>query len=161
MAGSGPIPVSAVQTVLAEGSQLSIVTTRADGSVESVAHVRRDRIAGVDIRDPQALAAEHARTARPVAEHVHEGRTATAHQLTALQWVTPLCTVDGCANLNCEIDHETGFAVTHTTRLGDLDPLCRYHHRLKTTEGWALVAGHGRRAFVPPGDPAHPGNTAS
>jgi hypothetical protein len=161
MAGSGPIPVTAVETVLAEGSRLAIVTTRPDGSVETVAHVPRDRIAGVNIRDPQSLLAEHARTARPVVEQVHKGRTANAYQLTALKWISPMCTVDGCPNLNCEIDHETGYAVTRTTRLGDLDPLCRYHHRLKTTKGWALVPGQGRRAFVPPDDPAHPGNVAS
>jgi len=37
-----------------------------------------------------------------------------------------------------------------------LDRLCRYHHRLKTTMGWALVEGSGRRDFVPPEDPRHP-----
>jgi hypothetical protein len=28
---------------------------------------------------------------------------------------------------------------------------------MKTTEGWALVAGRGNRAFVAPGDSRHPG----
>jgi hypothetical protein len=37
-----------------------------------------------------------------------------------------------------------------------LDRLCRYHHRLKTTKGWALVEGTGKRDFVPPEDPRHP-----
>jgi len=37
-----------------------------------------------------------------------------------------------------------------------LDRLCRYHHRLKTTKGWALVEGSGKRDFVPPEDPRHP-----
>jgi hypothetical protein len=36
-----------------------------------------------------------------------------------------------------------------------LDRLCRYHHRLKTTKGWALVEGSGKRDFVPPADPRH------
>jgi hypothetical protein len=36
-----------------------------------------------------------------------------------------------------------------------LDRLCRYHHRLKTTKGWALVEGSGKRDFVPPEDPRH------
>jgi hypothetical protein len=37
-----------------------------------------------------------------------------------------------------------------------LDKLCRFHHRLKTNEGWALVEGTGKRDFVPPDDPRHP-----
>ena len=37
-----------------------------------------------------------------------------------------------------------------------LDLLCPFHHGLKTTKNWALVDGHGKRAFVPPDDPAHP-----
>src|ERR1700677_5009694 len=40
--------------------------------------------------------------------------------------------------------------VTHITVLELLDTLCRYHHRLKTTKGWALVEGRGKRDFVPP-----------
>jgi hypothetical protein len=35
--------------------------------------------------------------------------------------------------------------------------LGRRHHALKTHEGWSLVEGRGKRAFVPPGDPRHPG----
>jgi len=37
-----------------------------------------------------------------------------------------------------------------------MDRLCRFDHRLKTAEGWALVEGTGKRDFVPPGDPRHP-----
>jgi hypothetical protein len=37
-----------------------------------------------------------------------------------------------------------------------LDLLCEYHHGLKTTAGWGLVEGRGKRAFVPPDDPRHP-----
>ena len=36
-----------------------------------------------------------------------------------------------------------------------LDRLCRYH-RPKTTKGWALVEGTGKRDFVPPDDPRRP-----
>jgi hypothetical protein len=156
LAGTGPIPVSGVESVLAQGSRLAIVSTRDDGSVESVAHVRRDRIPGLDIRNPEALAEELARSGKRVDDFVHEGRRPTSHQITALQWISPTCTVDGCSNANCEMDHETGYAVTRNTRLGDLDPLCRYHHRMKTLHGWALVKGRGKRAFVPPDDPSHP-----
>jgi hypothetical protein len=41
-----------------------------------------------------------------------------------------------------------------------LDRLCHHDHGLKTREGWSLVEGRGRRAFVPPDDPRHPRNTA-
>jgi len=158
LAGVGPIPIAGVQQVLAEGSQLALVTTRPDGSVERVAHVRADRAASLNIRDPQALAAEMARTGRNVADLIHTGRAPTAHQTTALRWTSPTCTVDGCNTLACEIDHTTGWAITKTTKLGDLDPLCRYHHRKKTLHGWALVPGHGPRRFVAPDDPRHPNN---
>jgi hypothetical protein len=157
IAGAGPVPVSDVENALAEGSRLAIVSTAEDGSVLRVAHVRGDRARRIDIRDPEALAAELARIGRNVAGVVLQGRRANAYQVTALKWISPLCTVEGCNNPNCEIDHKTGYAVTRDTKLGDLDPLCRYHHRLKTLNGWALVAGHGKRAFVPPDDPRHPG----
>jgi hypothetical protein len=160
MAGAGPVPVSAVEAALQAGARLAVVTTRPDGSVEAVAHVRGDRASTVNIRDPQALQAELIRTGRHVAGLVHAGRTPTAHQITALQWISPTCTARGCTNLNCEVDHETGYALTRDTKLGDLDPLCRYHHRLKTLLGWALVAGHGPRDLVPPTDARHPGNVA-
>jgi hypothetical protein len=161
VAGTGPIPISGVESVLAEGSRLAIVSTNADGTiVERVAHVRSDRTSEIDIRDPQALYDELVRTGRDVAEDVHAGRRPNAHQLTALQWISPTCTVEGCTNLTCDVDHETGYSVTKDTKLGDLDPLCRYHHRIKTLQGWALVPGRGKRPFVAPDDPSHPRNQA-
>jgi hypothetical protein len=44
------------------------------------------------------------------------------------------------------------------TELANLDPLCGHHHRLKTHDGWALIAGVGKRPMVPPDDPRHPAN---
>ncbi|MGH9211785.1 MAG: hypothetical protein ACRD2C_14030, partial [Acidimicrobiales bacterium] len=58
-----------------------------------------------------------------------------------------------------ENDHREDWAKTHVTRLAALDPLCPHCHRLKTHHRWALVAGTGRRAFVPPNDPRHPKNS--
>jgi hypothetical protein len=85
-------------------------------------------------------------------------RRANAAQRAALLWESPHCGVEGCSGMRIEIDHRTGWAKTHTTRLDDLDNLCDHHHDLKTTEGWALVEGTGRRAFVRPDDPRHPRN---
>jgi hypothetical protein len=37
-----------------------------------------------------------------------------------------------------------------------LNPLCGFHHGLKTRLDYALVAGSGKRPFVPPDDARHP-----
>jgi len=42
------------------------------------------------------------------------------------------------------------------TLFEDLDHLCDHHHRMKTHQGWALVTGTSKRAFVAPTDPRHP-----
>ena len=83
-------------------------------------------------------------------------RRANAAQRAALLWESPHCRVEGCSRMRLEIDHRTGWAITKTTRLDDLDNLCDHHHDLKTTEGWSLVEGTGRRDLVPPDDERHP-----
>jgi hypothetical protein len=88
----------------------------------------------------------------------HLRRRPSAHQQTALEWLYPTCAVEGCSSLSwLENDHRLDWAKTHTTVLDLLDRLCSHHHDLKSLDGWALVAGHGKRAFVPPDDPRHPG----
>ena len=57
-----------------------------------------------------------------------------------------------------QIDHRDPWAKTHHTRIGELDHLCPHDHWLKTNQGWLLVEGAGRRAFVGPDDPRHPRN---
>ena len=52
--------------------------------------------------------------------------------------------------------HLADWAHTHITLLGLMDRLCEHHHDLKSLEHWALAAGSGKRAFVPPDDPRHP-----
>ncbi|HEX2699418.1 MAG TPA: hypothetical protein VHM89_04340 [Acidimicrobiales bacterium] len=44
------------------------------------------------------------------------------------------------------------------TLLEWLERMCTAHHDKKTYEGWALVAGKGKRDLVPPDDPRHPKN---
>jgi hypothetical protein len=90
----------------------------------------------------------------------HLGRRPTVHQASALQWRDPVCTVLGC-NLaaRLEVDHRDDWALTLKTWLPGLDRLREHHHDLKTRSGWALVAGTGKRAMVPPGHPDHPGTT--
>ena len=89
---------------------------------------------------------------------VHMRRRPNAYQKSALDWMFPTCAANGCSTRACflETDHREDWARTHVTMLELLDRLCRYHHRLKTTKGWALVEGSGKRDFVPPEDPRHP-----
>jgi hypothetical protein len=88
----------------------------------------------------------------------HLGRRASAAQQTALEWLYPACAVLGCpTQVFLENDHREEWAKTHLTVFDWLDRLCAHHHELKTHHGWALVEGTGKRAFVPPDDPRHPG----
>jgi hypothetical protein len=91
-----------------------------------------------------------------LAHITHLGRGPSAAQRIALAWTSPGCTVAGCPRTRIEYDHREPWARTRRTRLNQLDPLCEHHHDLKTRHRWALVAGHGKRAIVPPHDPRHP-----
>ena len=89
----------------------------------------------------------------------HLGRRANAHQQTALEWLSPGCTVRGCAAVAfLQTDHRVDWARSHVTVLDLLDRLCAHHHALKTRENWALVPGQGKREFVSPAEPRHPRN---
>ena len=91
-----------------------------------------------------------------VANVTHLGRGPTAAQKIALLWTNPTCAVEGCHRRRIEYDHRKPWAQTRHTRLDELDPLCDYHHDLKTRLDWALLPGKGKRPFVPPDDPRHP-----
>ncbi len=87
----------------------------------------------------------------------HHRRRPSAHQISALEFLYPSCAVAGCsARAGLQMDHREDWVRTHFTVLDLLDCLCPHHHRLKTDHGWALVAGVGKRAFVPPSDRRHP-----
>lgn len=92
-----------------------------------------------------------------VATVAHLGRRPTAYQATALEWTNPICSVAGCnVTEGLQTDHRLDWSRSRITLLRLLDRLCAYHHRLKTVEGWALVAGAGKRDFVGPDDSRHP-----
>ena len=91
----------------------------------------------------------------------HLGRRPTATQVSGLQWVYPTCAVEGCSAMARQWDHREDWHRTHTTPFDGMDGLCRHDHDKKTYEGWALVDGVGKRAFVPPDDPRHPKNARS
>jgi Domain of unknown function (DUF222) len=91
-----------------------------------------------------------------VANITHLGRGPTTAQKIAMMWTNPLCSVQGCHRRRIEYDHQKPWAQTKHTRLDELDPLCSFHHDLKTRLHWALEPGKGTRALVPPDDPRHP-----
>jgi hypothetical protein len=87
----------------------------------------------------------------------HLGRRVNAKQQSALEWLYPTCAVEGCSRSTfLENDHREDWARTKLTLLDWSDRVCDHHHDLKTHHGWALITGHGKRAFVPPDDTRHP-----
>ena len=94
-----------------------------------------------------------------VTGEAHLGRRPSAHQRSALDWLYPSCAAEGCSTRaeRLQSDHRADWARAHITVVDLLDRLCPLHHGLKTRSGWALVEGRGKRAFVPPDDPRHPG----
>ena len=92
-----------------------------------------------------------------VANVFHLGRKPVAAQDTALEWLSPTCTTEGCNRTDrLETDHRHDWADTKVTLLRWLERHCSHCHDLKTREGWALVEGHGKRPLVPPDHPRHP-----
>jgi hypothetical protein len=87
----------------------------------------------------------------------HLGRHPNAFQRTALEWLYPASAVRGCnQQVRIEWAHRRDWKDTNETALQNLDGLCRYHHRMKTTRGSMLASGSGSRDFVAPEDPRHP-----
>jgi hypothetical protein len=85
----------------------------------------------ITVRDRPFLAAVLPK-AKAVMGVAHLGRRLSAHQLTALQWSMPTCSVAGCGQTaRLEYDHRKDWAKTHETSLEGTDPLC-HHHVVKT-----------------------------
>ena len=82
----------------------------------------------------------------------HLGRTVPAHVETALEARDRTCVVPGCdVSLSLEIDHwKIPFAQGGPTELWNLARLCRFHHQMKTYEGFGLRGGPGQWEWVPP-----------
>lgn len=92
-----------------------------------------------------------------VANVAHLGRRPNAFQRSALEWLNPVCTAEGCNTaVRLEIDHRREWSKMKVTLLALLDGCCEHHHDLKTYKGWAFVDGSGKRPMVPPWDHRHP-----
>jgi hypothetical protein len=69
----------------------------------------------------------------------HLGRTRTAAVQTALDWLYDECAVVGChRRVSIEQHHTEPYRHTGHTRLSELAPLCRFHHRLVERESYQL-----------------------
>ncbi|HLX88842.1 MAG TPA: DUF222 domain-containing protein [Acidimicrobiales bacterium] len=81
------------------------------------------------------------------------GRTVPAALETALEARDRVCVVPDCeVSLGLEIDHwKVPFSECGPTALWNLARLCRFHHKLKTYDGWQLRGGPGRWEWVGPG----------
>jgi hypothetical protein len=90
----------------------------------------------------------------------HLGRGPTAAQRIALAWTSPGCTVEGCARTRVEYDHRLDWKDTRHTRLDELDPLCAYHHDLRTRLRWLSSPGTANDPSYRPTTPATPGISA-
>jgi hypothetical protein len=87
------------------------------------------------------------------------GRTVPAAVETALEARDPVCVVPGCdVALSLEIDHwKIPFAKGGPTVLWNLARVCRFHHQMKTYEGYELRGGPGRWEWVAPAAPEERG----
>jgi hypothetical protein len=90
--------------------------------------------------------------AEDITKVVHFGRTINATLRTGLAFRDRGCVVPGCGvPYGLEIDHVVPLEAGGATRLDNLALLCRFHHRMKTYDGWVLER-------TGPSD-AHPGWT--
>lgn len=82
----------------------------------------------------------------------HLGRTVPSYLETALEARDRTCVVPGCdVSLSLEIDHwKVPFARGGPAALWNLVRLCRFHHQMKTYEGYELRGGPGNWEWLPP-----------
>ena len=142
--GTGPVPVTRVREMLADGTAFAAAIVTDDGRVTSIAHVGHKPVA-----DPATLFDAVQDHGHDVTD-AHHSRAPNAYQRTALDWTNSTCTVEGCDLPRQEIDHRIDWAREHRTQLDELDGLCRHHHALKTRQNYRLVPGTGRRPMVAP-----------
>jgi len=143
--GVGPVPTGHVHDLLASGEAFTaVVGTDATGRITRVAHIGHEKVVDVQL----ALDALADRAADVTA--FHTSRKPDVYQRSALDWISPGCSVEGCDQPRQEIDHRADWAATHLTGLDELDGLCKHHHWLKTHRGYRLEPGTGRRRLLPP-----------
>ncbi|MDE3086955.1 MAG: HNH endonuclease, partial [Acidobacteriota bacterium] len=85
----------------------------------------------------------------------HIGRTVPAAVETALEARDPVCVIPGCdVAVSLEIDHwKIPFAKGGPTVIWNLARICRFHHQMKTYEGYELRGGPGQWEWIAPAAP--------
>jgi hypothetical protein len=83
---------------------------------------------------------------------VHLGRDPTALQRTAVIAKTKgVCSIAGCTNTICEIDHHHDWTHCRKTCFNNLGLLCtQVHHPMKTAGGTLWIDDHGDAHLTPP-----------
>lgn len=110
----------------------------------------------ITVRTAAAMVAEGAVRAvmtdgADVTRVVSFGRRIPAQVKAALTVRDPVCIVPGCGqSAHLEIDHTPAFHESGRTMLAELDPLCWYHHDLKTRLGFVVGGGPGGWTFTAP-----------
>jgi hypothetical protein len=76
-------------------------------------------------------------TGMPIA-HGSTRRRPTTRQRRHVTTRDTTCIFPGCRMpaMQCDVDHRIRYAESHTTRTGDLAPLCRYHHTNRHRHRW-------------------------
>jgi hypothetical protein len=88
----------------------------------------------------------------------HLGRTIPAHLRTAVEDLYPECVHEDChVTWGIELDHNLPVDAGGRTELGNLNSLCRFHHRYKHRHDLRLVGKGTRKRFVPAAQWSPPG----
>ncbi len=90
-----------------------------------------------------------------VDEHsvVHLGRKPPAVLKTAFAELYAQCVVERCdVSRHLENDHNQPWSEAGPTRLSNLNPVCKYHHRYKHAHKLRLVGEGTNKRFVPAAD---------
>ena len=84
----------------------------------------------------------------------HLGRTIPARLRTAIEALSAECVISGChVDRHLEIDHNTPVSERGPTELGNLAPLCHFHHDEKTSKNLRVEGTDSDRRLVPSGRP--------
>ncbi|GHS88874.1 hypothetical protein AGMMS50218_13760 [Actinomycetota bacterium] len=173
LAGYGPVPAAIAERLVARASSSLVLADRVTGvllpGVPDWAGAGTGAAAGAD-------AGADGRTVADMTSRSYRPRAQLAAYVVARD---STCRFPGChvPAWRCDLDHIVPFddrrpAVEQTTA-GNLQPLCRFHHRLKTHGGWRVErdpltaattwtspTGQGYVCSPHRVDPSHPDGTA-
>ena len=143
--GTGPIPVTHVRDLLADGDAFAaVIATDHTGNVTTVAHSPTNPSPN---RPAWSTRSPSGATTSPAP--ITPGPPTSTN---AAPWTGPTRRVPSRAAtyLANRIDHRVDRAREHRTQLDEPDGYCKHHHALKTRANYQLAPGTGRRPMHPP-----------